>query len=138
MGTNRSPHNHSEEVSLLQALPIKADAQQSKMATPVKTLATQRTFDSSDDLLENEEDLDLEDDNPPSVVRKEVAIDPSVWDCRAVHWPPHSIKSLVESGLGYIKSPWLLAEVLFLGVFLYLCHILPRKFDQYSTLATDI
>ena len=124
----RSFHKESEEeVSLLAT---KQNTRQPNMATKKGTskFATQRTFDSSDDLLENEEALDSDDEGNQREARHENSTKvTSVWDCRAIYWPPHSVKTMAKSGLDFFQSPFLIMEVLFLGVFLYLCYILPGE-----------
>lgn len=84
-----------------------------------KEYATQRTFDSTDDLIDSDEE---EQNEPPIEVTTRKS---SVWNVRAVHWPPHSPNTIVKSGYAYIKSPFLPMEVIFLGIYLYLCYILP-------------
>ena len=132
MVTNRSLHNRAEQESLL--LAFEASTQQAKMVAATKNLSTQRTFDSTDDLLENEEALEIETNNEAAepTTHENVTKVTSVWDCRAVHWPPHSLTDVVKSGYGYVKSPYLIAEVFFLGLFILLCHNLPRKCSKES------
>jgi hypothetical protein len=130
MATENSFHTvkSEEKVSLL--LPIEQNKRQTKVAAMASTksqYSTQRTFDSTDDLLENDEDLDDVPAVPPPRLENATTKVTPFWDCRAVHWPPHSVKTVLKSSFGYVKSPFLIAELLFLGVFVYLCYILPGK-----------
>lgn len=129
--TTRRPHNPSEEkVSLL--LTTESNTRQRLTMATNKPFKSQRTFDSTDDLLENEEELDEEVQVATPSQHEGAAKPSSVWDCRAVNWPPHSVKSMVKSGYGYAKSPFLILEVLSLAVFLYLCYILPGECARFS------
>ena len=121
-----------------------------------KTLETQRTFDSTDDLLASSSDSDGEDD-----LNHDITIDDgganngeqqpapssgghhhrqhhihhsprphpskSLWDCKAVRWPPHHPNTIIKAGLRYIKDPFHLLEIVVLGVFLLGCYKLPGK-----------
>jgi hypothetical protein len=98
------------------------------MAATAKSLETQQTFNSTDDLLEAS-DNDVEggsNDGPTTTTTRGRLVDyySAVWDCKAVHWPPHSFTTIVRAGCEYAQS-LLILEVLFLGVFVLLCAILP-------------
>ena len=118
-----------------------------------KTLTTQQTFESTDDLLASS-DSDCDD-----VVDQNVTIDhggangelevqaaanlhhhqhihhsprphpkKSLWDCKAVRWPPHHPLVLVKAGIRYVKNPFHLLEIVALGLFLLACYKLPGTF----------
>ncbi|CAB9524536.1 phosphatidic acid phosphatase type [Seminavis robusta] len=97
------------------------------MAATSQQLSAQRTFDSDDDLLVDH-DVDVVEENPAAVINTPSTILQSspAWDCRAVHWPPRSWKSLAVQGRAYADSLNLIFEVSCLGVFVLVCYILPN------------
>lgn len=104
------------------------------MEKPKPKMNTMRTYDSSDDLFgpETEEDVkresassseELEDGEALAVKEK----GSSVWDCKAIRWPPHSVPKVFKSSIGYLKAYHLSMEVVLLGLFVLLCYILPGE-----------
>ena len=110
-----------------------------KSTNKLENASTLRTVKSSDGLLaSDDEDSSAPIPTNPSVrlagamndekeerTAQESAL--SVWDCRAVHWPPYSPAVVLKRGYAYAQSPPLLVEVLFLGAFVLICYVLPGK-----------
>lgn len=111
-------HNQEESLGLLQDT-SNSTRQQTTMASPNTSIRTEKTFISTDDLLESEDEgVSGEQSGEPRTTHE-------VCDCRAVRWPPHSWKTIVKSGHDYITSPFLILEVLVLAALLYVFYILP-------------
>ena len=105
-----------------------------------KTVSTQRTFDSSDDLLSYDTDDDGDVDVIPNSVLEEGQLPSqeqppvssprphphkSLWDCQAIHWPPHSPLKIIRAGWKYAQSPYHIVEVVVLAAFLLACYVSP-------------
>ena len=115
-----------------------------------KTLNTQKTFDSTDDLLassdsESDDDVDNNGTIDNGGVTRELEVQAaanhhhhhhihhsprprpkkSLWDCKAVRWPPHHPLVMVKAGLRYVQNPFHILEIVALGLFLLGCYKLP-------------
>jgi len=106
-----------------------------------QSMATERTFDSADNLLGSEQDnnekrpiLPMNEVLPSTVASTIASPQPftcrTFWDVRAIQWPPRHPLDSLECAWKYFQSPFHATEVAVLGTFLLLCYKLPGIFKS--------